>query len=110
MPGGEREIYELVRKRLIAAVSPKHVYEAVMVTLDCGGNTFTAKGKTVIKQGWKAAQNATDTDDDGENDDSGDLPALSKGQIFESANITVKEAFHADFAHFVNNPKLARSY
>ena len=49
LPSSEREVYELVRKRLIAAVSPKHVYEAVTVTLDCGGNTFTAKGKTVIE-------------------------------------------------------------
>ncbi|GHV12274.1 DNA topoisomerase [Clostridia bacterium] len=93
MPGGERAIYELVRNRLIAAVSPKHVYEAVTVALDCGGNTFTAKGKTVIEQGWKAVQNAPDTDDDGDTEDSGDLPALSKGQTFESVNVTVKEGF-----------------
>jgi DNA topoisomerase-3 len=91
MPSGEREIYELVRKRLIAAVSPKHVFEAVTVTLDCGGNTFTAKGKTVIEQGWKAAQNAPDADDDGDSDDGGELPELSKGRTFESANVTVKE-------------------
>jgi DNA topoisomerase-3 len=91
LPSGEREIYELVRKRLIAAVSPKHVYEAVTVTLDCGGNTFTAKGKTVIEQGWKAAQNAPDNDDDSESEDNTDLPELSKGQTFDSANVTVKE-------------------
>jgi len=93
MPSGEREIFEIVRKRLIAAVSPKHVYEAVTVTLDCGGNVFAAKGKTVIEQGWKAAQTVPDTDDDAESDDSGDLPELSKGQIFDSVSVTVKEGF-----------------
>jgi DNA topoisomerase-3 len=93
MPSGEREIFGLVRGRLIAAVSPKHVYEAVTVTLDCGGNAFTAKGKTVIEQGWKAAQIVPDTDDDGESDDAGDLPELSKGRTFDSAVVTVKEGF-----------------
>ena len=91
MPSGERGIFELVRKRLIAAVSPKHVYEAVTVTLDCGGNTFTAKGKTVIEQGWKAAQDTPDSDEDGENEDNGSLPELSKGRVFDSVSVTVKE-------------------
>ena len=93
MPSGEREIFELVRKRLIAAVSPKHVYEAVTVTLDCGGNIFTAKGKTVIEHGWKAAQTAPDMDDDGENEENSNLPELSKGQTFDSVSVIVKEGF-----------------
>jgi DNA topoisomerase-3 len=93
MPSGEREIFELVRRRLFAAVSPKHVYEAVTVTLDCGGNVFTAKGKSVIEPGWKAAQNTPDTEDDGESEDNGDLPEVSKGQTFDSVTVTVKEGF-----------------
>jgi DNA topoisomerase-3 len=107
LPSGEREIYELVRKRLIAAVSPKHVYEAVTVTLDCGGNTFTAKGKTVIEQGWKSAQNAPDADDDGDSEDSGDLPELSKGQAFDSAAVTVKEGFTKPKPHHTEASILA---
>jgi DNA topoisomerase-3 len=91
IPSGERDIYELVSKRLTAAVSPKHVYEAVTVTLDCGGKTFTAKGKTVIETGWKATQTAADTDEDTESEDDVDLPELSKGQTFESSGVTIKE-------------------
>jgi DNA topoisomerase-3 len=100
LPSGEKAVCDLVSKRLIAAVSPKHVYEAVTVKLDCGGNTFTAKGKTVIEQGWKTAQNTPDADlsaektgEDSENEDSGDLPELSKGQTFDSVCVTVKEGF-----------------
>jgi len=91
MPSGERAIFELVRKRLIAAVSPKHIYEAVTVTLDCGGNTFTAKGRTVIEQGWKAVQNTPENDEDGEAEDNNNLPELSKGQTFDSVSVTVRE-------------------
>jgi DNA topoisomerase-3 len=107
MPSGEREIYELVRKRLIAAVSPKHVYEAVTVTLDCGGNVFIAKGKTVIEQGWKAAQTAPDTDEDGESEDDASLPELSKGQTFESAAVAVKEGFTKPKPHHTEASILA---
>jgi DNA topoisomerase-3 len=92
MPDGERDIYELVNKRLIAAVSPKHVYEATTVTFDLNGHIFTAKGKTVIDEGWKTAQN-TPGADDSESDESGDLPTLSKGQVFDSASVAVKEGF-----------------
>ena len=94
MSSGEREVFELVRKRLIAAVSPKHVYEAVTVTFDCGGNTFTARGKTVITQGWTSVtldpNSATGGDDE---KDEHILPELSKGQTFDSVKITVKEGF-----------------
>ena len=100
MPSGEREIFELVRRRLIAAVSPKHVYEAVTITVDCGGNLFTAKGKTVITPGWKAVQNVPDEGEDGNAEDSSELPALSKGQTFESAGVTVKEGFTKPKAHY----------
>jgi DNA topoisomerase-3 len=95
MPSGEREIFELVRKRLIAAVSPKHVYESVTVTLDCGGNIFTAKGKNIIEQGWKSAQAVPDADGDGdgESEDGGDLPELSKGRTFAGISVIVKESF-----------------
>ena len=30
-----------------------HVYEAVTATFTCAGNTFTAKGKTILTPGWK---------------------------------------------------------
>jgi len=107
MPGGEREIFELVRKRLIAAVSPKHIYEAVTVMLDCAGNTFTTKGKTVIEQGWKAVQNMPENDEDGDNEDSGSLPELSKGQTFDSVDVTVKEGSTKPKSHHTEASILA---
>jgi DNA topoisomerase-3 len=89
LPAGERGVFILVRKRLVAAVSPKHVYEAVTVTIDCGGNIFTAKGKTVIEAGWKTDNSA----DENESEDSSALPLLSKGQSFDGVTAAVKEGF-----------------
>ena len=89
LPTGERGVFNLVRKRLIEAVSSKHVYEAVTVTLNCGGNVFTAKGKTVIEAGWKTDGSA----DENEDEESSGLPPLSKGQTYDSVAVTVKEGF-----------------
>jgi DNA topoisomerase-3 len=107
-PTGEREVFSLVCKRLIAAVSPKHVYEAVTVTLDCGGNTFTAKGKTVITPGWKtdnAAEN--DSENDSEEDANSKLPELSKGQSFDSVSVSVKESFTQPKKHHTEDTLLS---
>ena len=84
LPKGERSILELVRKKLTAAVSPKHVYEAVTATLNCGNYTFKTKGKNVIENGWKSIENNDDKDEN-------PLPELSQGQEFQSVIAYVKE-------------------
>jgi len=103
LPSGEHEILNLVRRRLIVAVSPKHVYEAVTVTLDCGGSTFTVKGKTVIEPGWKLS--ATDESDESEDDTS--LPELSKGQLFDIVAVSVKEGFTKPKPHLTEDTLLS---
>ena len=45
LPVGERNILPLVCCKLLCAAAEPFVYEAVMATFDCGGHTFTAKGK-----------------------------------------------------------------
>ena len=44
---------QLVCCKLLCAVAAPHVYEAVTATFTCAGNTFTAKGKTILTPGWK---------------------------------------------------------
>lgn len=53
LPLGEREVLRLVAKQLLCAVSDAHRYSETTVTLSCGGQEFTAKGKTVLQIGWK---------------------------------------------------------
>ena len=109
LPRGEHEIFQLVRRRLIAAVSPKHVYEAVTVTLDCSGNTFSAKGKTIIDAGWKTQSDETE-DDESESDiqDGGSyLPEMSKGQTFVSITVTIKEGTTTPPKHFTEDTLLS---
>ena len=54
LPVGERAILELVALRLLCAVAPPYIYDETFVAVDCAGAEFTAKGRTVKNQGWRA--------------------------------------------------------
>ena len=98
---GERNILLLVCCTLLCAAAEPFVYEAVTATFDCGGHTFTTKGKQVLSQGWRAIQEVFHSslkekpeDEDAE----GVLPALTEGQVFEPVAASVTE-------HFTSPPK-----
>ena len=54
LPTGEREVLRLVARQLLCAVGEPFGYAETVVTLECGGYLFTAKGKEVLSRGWKA--------------------------------------------------------
>ena len=96
LPVGERNILLLVCCKLLCAAAEPFVYEVVTATFDCGGHTFTAKGKQVLSQGWRAIQEVFRSslkekpeDEDAEHD----LPALTEGQVFEPVSASVTEHF-----------------
>ncbi|MBS5137198.1 MAG: DNA topoisomerase 3 [Clostridium sp.] len=101
LPVGERNILLLVCCKLLCAAAEPFVYEAVTATFDCGGHTFTAKGKQVLSQGWRAIQKVfrSSLKEKPEDEDSESvLPALTEGQVFESVAASVTE-------HFTSPPK-----
>ena len=101
LPVGERNILLLVCCKLLCAAAEPFVYEAVTATFDCGGHTFTAKGKQVLSQGWRAIQEVfrSSLKEKPEDEDAkGVLPALTEGQVFESVAASVTE-------HFTSPPK-----
>ena len=98
---GERNILLLVCCKLLCAAAEPFVYEAVTATFDCGGHTFTTKGKQVLSQGWRAIQEVfrSSLKEKPEDEDAeGVLPALTEGQVFEPVAASVTE-------HFTSPPK-----
>ena len=100
LPVGERNLLLLVCCKLLCASAEPYVYEAVTATFDCGGYSFTAKGKRILSEGWReidrifrAFLKEKPADGDG-----GTLPDFTEGQIFDSAEIAVTE-------HFTQPPK-----
>lgn len=101
LPVGERNILLLVCCKLLCAAAESFVYEAVTATFDCGGHTFTAKGKQGLSQGWRAIQKVfrSSLKEKPEDDEAeGVLPALTEGQVFEPVAASVTE-------HFTSPPK-----
>ena len=101
LPVGERNILLLVCCKLLCAAAEPFVYEAVTAAFDCGGHTFTTKGKQVLSQGWRAIQEVFRSslkEKPEDEDDEGVLPALTEGQVFEPVAASVTE-------HFTSPPK-----
>ena len=101
LPVGERNILLLVCCKLLCAAAEPFVYEVVTAAFDCGGHTFTAKGKQVLSQGWRAIQEVFRSslkEKPEDEDDEGILPALTEGQVFEPVSASVTE-------HFTSPPK-----
>ena len=106
LPESERNILTLAGARLLMACAEPHIFEAVTAVFSCAGQTFTAKGKTVLAEGWKGLERRfmatlkkkADTEDDEENALSLDVPPFAEGQTFDNPQAAVTE-------HFTTPPK-----
>ena len=56
LPAGERNILRLIAARLLCAVGEPYCYAETTLTTICAGEEFTAKGKVVLSEGWKAME------------------------------------------------------
>ena len=97
LPESEKNILTLAGARLLFATAEPHIYEAVTAVFSCADTEFTARGKTVLSDGWKEIEHryrATLKDkpdpEDGENEGV-TLPELSEGQNFPNPAAKVTE-------------------
>lgn len=110
LPETERKILSLVGNRLLCATGEKHLYETVKAELSCGGYTFAASGKSVLKNGWKdfedAFKRSFKTMEDKEQEDK-KLPELSKGQTFDGVQTKISEHYTTPPKHFTEDSLLS---
>ena len=100
-PVGERNLLLLVCCRLLCASANPYEYETVTATFDCGGHTFTAKGKRILAEGWREIERIfrSSLKEKPEDTESGGvLPDFTEGQAFEKVAASVTE-------HFTSPPK-----
>ena len=100
LPLGERNLFLLVCCKLLCASAEPYMYEAVTATFDCGGQSFTAKGKRILSEGWREIDRIFRTflKEKPEDGDGGTLPDFTEGQTFDGAEVSVTE-------HFTQPPK-----
>ena len=56
LPKGEQNVLKLIIARTLMAVSKPFRYLETLLTTICAGEEFTAKGKVVLSEGWKAME------------------------------------------------------
>ena len=101
LPVGERNLLLLVCCKLLCASANPYEYETVTATFDCGGHTFTAKGKRILSEGWREIErifrsSLKEKPEDAES--GGVLPDFTEGQAFEKLAVSITE-------HFTSPPK-----
>ena len=99
-PESEQKILRLVATRLICATGEKHIYDETTMTVSCEGSLFTAKGKTVVQDGWKGIElrfKATLKSKEKEEPETV-LPEVTEGDILQNVVSSVSE-------HFTSPPK-----
>ena len=83
LPAGELEILKLIARRVLVSLSEAHRYLETTVVMDCGGSTFTAKGKQVLSLGWRQYEKPEDN--------SSALPDISEGMELPFVDAALKE-------------------
>ena len=95
LPTGEHEILRLVARQLLCAVSEPLRYAETVVTLECGGHLFTAKGKEVLSRGWKCYLGCDANKES--------IPELKENAEIPLKSVSVKEGLTTPPSHFTED-------
>ena len=82
LPAGEQTILMLVATGLLRGICPEYRVAETVVTAECAGHTFRARGKKILKRGWTVF-----TFREGQ---SNVLPDLTEGQIIPVNRVSLK--------------------
>ena len=108
LPVGEASILRLIAARLLSAVGEPYRYAETTVQFECAGQTFTAKGRTVLDEGWKAVERAIlgDTTEKG-NENLGVLTEVQDKETLPILDAQLKEGRTTPPKHFTEDTLLA---
>ena len=113
LPAGEKDVLMLLAARLLCATGQPHCFEAVTATLEAETYRFTAKGKTVLLDGWKEIEHAfrsglkQNAKPEDESEDTARLPELREGQRFANISASVREGKTNPPKHYTEDSLLA---
>ena len=84
----EKQVYDLIARRFIAAFYPDCVVSNTVVLGDVDGNEFSATGKVILEEGWRvlfpkkdaSTSSATENSSDDKEDEEQLMPLFVKGE------------------------------
>ena len=100
LPLGEREVLKLAAKGLLRAISEAHRYAETIITVECAGHNFTAKGKTVLVPGWKSYEQE-------QMEAASTLPDVAEHQPISVSDAAVKTGKTTPPKHFTEDTLLS---
>ncbi|MBQ7587488.1 MAG: DNA topoisomerase 3 [Lachnospiraceae bacterium] len=108
---GELKVLSLISARVMAATSGKYEYRSAKAVIICEGIEFTAKGRAVIKEGFKAYERVLRStykvrDDNEGEEDAKALPFIGEGEILPGVKAAVVESYTKPPAHFTEDSLL----
>ena len=109
LPKGESTIYKLIETKLLQALSTDRVEDHTEVILKVSGNEFRAKGKVIVKEGFKEIENKYLKKINKNKKDEKEviLPELCKEQSFEILDCKKKEGFTQAPKHYTEDTLLS---
>ena len=100
LPLGEREVLKLAARGVLRAISDVHRCAETVITLECAGHSFTAKGKTILAPGWKAYEQE-------QPEKATALPEVAEGQMLPVSAVSVKVGKTSPPKHFTEDTLLS---
>lgn len=108
LPAGEREVFLLIARRLICAVADPYRYLETKISLICGGQNFSAKGREVIAEGWKLYDGRKSKEKESEEDaENNVLPSLLENMQMVLSDAVIKEGKTNPPKHFTEDTLLS---
>ncbi|MFT4007805.1 MAG: DNA topoisomerase III [Lacrimispora sp.] len=87
----ERKIYDLVVRRFLAVLYPPFEYEQTELTVEIGGESLVARGKTVKALGWKEVYESQEEEDEEQEIKEQSLPFMKKGDRLTDLSLAMTE-------------------
>ena len=100
LPMGERGVLKMIAQGLLKSTAKPYRYAETIVTIECAGHVFKAKGKTILDSGWKAYES-------GNKDKFQQLPELTEGQLLQPSRAEVKEGQTKPPKHYTEDTLLS---
>lgn len=107
LPDDEQKLYTLIAKRYLLQFYPVQEFEATKVEIECEGETFMARGKVIINNGWKNIDTGSDEKDEEDEEDAKQLPALHEDDVVNLTIANIIEKNTTPAARFTQSTLIA---
>ncbi len=90
LSSGEAKIYQLIARQYLIQFYPAAIYADAKLVFTIAGGSFTAKGRQLISEGWRAllGQSTTESDD---HDLAAKVPPLKLGEVLTCREGEIKD-------------------